>query len=61
MADKKSFALRLNSELFDALQRIAEQEFRSMNGQIEAVLTDYVRRRLKSSEPGEPLGSTDES
>lgn len=45
MAEKKSFVLRISPELFEALQRIAEQEFRSVNGQMEMILTEYVRRR----------------
>jgi hypothetical protein len=45
MAEKKPFMLRLSPELLAALQRIAEEEFRSVNGQIEFVLNDYVRKR----------------
>lgn len=45
MAEKKSFVLRLSPELFAAVQRIADQEFRSVNGQMEMILTEYVRKR----------------
>lgn len=49
MSEKKPFALRLSPELFEAIQRIAEQEFRSVNGQIEFILSEYARKRLKGS------------
>ncbi len=38
MADKKSFLLRVSPELYDALAMWAEDELRSMNGQIEFLL-----------------------
>ena len=38
MADKKSFLLRVSPELYDALAVWAEDELRSMNGQIEFLL-----------------------
>ena len=45
MKDKKQVPLRLSKELFDALAAWAEDDFRSLNGQIEYLLTDAVRRR----------------
>ncbi|RPJ62975.1 MAG: hypothetical protein EHM24_25155 [Acidobacteria bacterium] len=39
MSDRKPFLLRLDPALFDALQRWANDEFRSLNGQIEFLLT----------------------
>jgi hypothetical protein len=39
---KKSFALRVQPELLDALQRWADDELRSLNGQIEFVLRDAL-------------------
>ena len=38
MSDKKGFPLRLDPEIYDALQRWASAEFRSVNGQIEYLL-----------------------
>jgi hypothetical protein len=48
MAEKKAFLLRLDPEVYDALQRWASDEFRSVNGQIEYLLRDALRqaRRL---------------
>ena len=38
MTDKKGFLLRLDPEIYDALQRWAAGELRSVNGQIEYLL-----------------------
>ena len=38
MADKKSFLLRIDPEVHDALQRWASDELRSLNAQIEFLL-----------------------
>ena len=49
MADnaKKQVPLRLSPKLYDALARWAEDDFRSVNGQIEYLLTECVRQRKK--------------
>ncbi len=38
MAEKKAFVLRINPETLKELQRWADDEFRSVNGQIEYLL-----------------------
>jgi hypothetical protein len=45
MADRKPFLLRMDRQLLDALQRWANDDLRSVNGQIEFVL----RRALKDA------------
>ena len=51
MADKekqkKQIPLRLSSSLYDELASWAEDDFRSINGQIEYLLTEAVRSRRK--------------
>ena len=47
MAEKKQVPLCISKELFDELSRWAEDDFRSLNGQIEYLLTDCVRKRRK--------------
>jgi hypothetical protein len=42
---KKQVPLRLSKELYDALAQWAEDEFRSVNGQIEYLLTECVKKR----------------
>ncbi len=55
--DRKQFPLRMAPELYEALQRWADDEFRSVNAQIEALLMDAARRsgrlRPRSEEPAE--------
>ena len=43
--DKKGFLLRVPAPLLDELRRWAEQDMRSLNGHIEWLLRDALRRR----------------
>jgi hypothetical protein len=45
VADRKPFLLRIDREILDAVQRWADDDLRSLNGQIEFIL----RRALKES------------
>ena len=45
MAERKPFLLRVDREVLDAVQRWADDELRSLNGQIEFLL----RRALKEA------------
>lgn len=49
MADntKKQVPLRLSKKLYDAIAAWAEDDFRSVNGQIEYLLSECVRQRKK--------------
>ena len=47
---KKQIPLRLSSLLWEDLQVWAADEFRSLNGQIEYLLTECVRKRKGVSE-----------
>ena len=47
MAEKKQVPLRLNEKLYNALSAWAEDDFRSVNGQIEYLLSECVRQRKK--------------
>jgi len=44
MATKKSFVLRIDPEVSNALERWATDEFRSMNGQIEYLLSQALKK-----------------
>ncbi|MFP3155844.1 Arc family DNA-binding protein [Lachnospiraceae bacterium ZAX-1] len=48
---KKQIPLRVSEELWKELSAWAEDDFRSINGQIEYLLTECVKRRKK----GKPL------
>jgi hypothetical protein len=43
MPDKKRFLLRLEPDVFEAVQRWADDELRSVNGQIELLLRGALR------------------
>ena len=45
---KKQVPLRLSAKLYNALAAWAEDDFRSVNGQIEYLLTECVRQRKKN-------------
>ncbi|MBO4609365.1 MAG: PTS ascorbate transporter subunit IIC [Lachnospiraceae bacterium] len=47
MAEKKQVPLRLSEKLYNALAEWAEDDFRSVNGQIEYLLTECVKQRKK--------------
>jgi hypothetical protein len=49
MANKKSFVLRIDEEVYKALEKLASDEFRSVNGQIEWLISRLLREtgRLK--------------
>ena len=48
MAQKKQIPLRLSEKLYDAIAAWAEDDFRSVNGQIEYLLTECVKQRKKN-------------
>ena len=52
--ERKQILLRLSPSLWEELARWAEDDFRSINGQIEYLLTESVRqRRPKDFPPSE--------
>ncbi len=48
---KKQVPLRLSPKLFAQLSRWAEEDFRSLNGQIEYLLTACVRKKYGEERP----------
>ena len=53
--EKKAFLVRVPESLLDEVKGWADQEMRSLNGQIEWILREALRRR--HGEPGSPQGS----
>jgi hypothetical protein len=43
--DKKAFLLRIDPELWAEIERLAQAELRSANGQVEYLLRDALERR----------------
>ena len=67
MADRKSFLLRVDPDLLEKVQRWANDDLRSLNGQIEFLLRRALRetgrevardREVAAPEPGD--NSTDQ-
>ena len=42
--ENKSFVLRVDAATMDALERWADDEFRSINGQLQWIIADALRR-----------------
>ena len=51
MASKKNFVLRIDEEVYKALEKWASDEFRSVNGQIEWLLNQKLKEvgRMKET------------
>ncbi|MBL4871284.1 MAG: Arc family DNA binding domain-containing protein [Robiginitomaculum sp.] len=49
----KAYPLRIHADILDAMKRWSDDELRSLNGQIEYVMRDALRRsgRLKERPP----------
>ena len=59
MAERKSFLLRMDPALWDELEAWAQDELRSVNGQIEYVLRQAVLRRKGRSASRKPANLTE--
>lgn len=46
---KKQIPLRLSEKLYEEIVRWADDDFRSVNGQIEYLLTECVKKRRKAN------------
>jgi hypothetical protein len=60
MAERKPFLLRIDRGVLDALQRWADDDLRSLNGQIEFVLRRALKeagRQIAERETDEPGSS----
>jgi hypothetical protein len=56
VAARKAYPLRVDPELYKALEQWATDELRSVNAQIEYLLTEAVRKagRARAKRGGEP-------
>ncbi|MCL2058110.1 MAG: Arc family DNA-binding protein [Oscillospiraceae bacterium] len=52
--DKKQIPLRITQALWNDLSAWADDEFRSLNGQIEYLLTDCVKKRKRRHADNRP-------
>ncbi len=60
MAERKAFLLRIDPEVLDAVQRWANDDLRSLNGQIEFLLRRALQQagRVKDK-PAEPTSANE--
>lgn len=58
MTARKSFLLRMDPKLYEQLERWAADEFRSVNGQVEFILRDALRKRGNAPADGGPVQDT---
>ena len=61
MAGRRSFLVRLPEELLDELNRWAKDDLRSLNGQIEFLLRDALRKRRGPQKPKPEPGLPDDT
>ncbi|WP_221389722.1 Arc family DNA-binding protein [Dyadobacter sp. NIV53] len=52
MAEKKAFVLRVNPEMLKEIEAWAQQDFRSLNGQIEYILSEALKKQRRSKGKG---------
>ena len=52
MTKKKTFVLRINPEMLDAVEKWAADDFRSINGQLEWIISNALKnaKRLKATD-----------
>ncbi|WP_082881360.1 Arc family DNA-binding protein [Lederbergia galactosidilytica] len=56
MAEKKRFLLRVDQKVYDSLEKWAEDEFRSVNAQIELI----IKKALKDAGRLKNRGTTED-
>jgi hypothetical protein len=54
VAEKKAFPLRLDPALHAAIERLAAQDFRSVNAELEVLLREALQRRGIKVPPPDP-------
>ncbi len=62
MTKKKSFVLRVDEDVYKALELWAAAEFRSVNGQLEFLIHEALKRhkRIKTTAPFPSVASPDQ-
>lgn len=57
MTDRKSFLLRIDPEVLEAVQRWANDDLRSLNGQIEFLLRKVLKQEGRLTDEPRPGGA----
>ena len=58
MKSKKAFALRIEVDIFKKVEKLAKEEFRSVNGQIEWMLSKQLKEYGRLSDDKDTEGLT---
>jgi hypothetical protein len=61
MAEKKKFLLRIDNDVYAALEKWASDELRSINAQIEFLLADALKKKKRDIKPADVDNKTDNS
>jgi hypothetical protein len=59
VSDKKNFILRIDNDTYKALEKWAADEFRSVNGQIEWILSQKLREEKRLQDPSSKIVRTE--
>jgi len=59
MAERKSFLLRIDSEVLQQLQRWADDDLRSLNGEIEFLLRKALKDSGRAKAASRPEGKSE--
>ena len=54
MANKKNFVLRIDEDVYKALEKWAADEFRSVNGQIEWIIDGALKEASRKKKAAKP-------
>jgi len=60
MAERKSFLIRIDAHTLDLVKEWADDEFRSLNGQVEFLLREALKRSGRLKPPSGPPTSSNE-
>lgn len=61
MAERKSFLIRIDAQTLDLVKEWADDEFRSLNGQVEYLLRDALKRSGRLKAPAAKPPAKDEN
>jgi hypothetical protein len=64
MADRKSYLLRVDPALWEEIERLAQAELRSVNGQVEYLLREALAKRglaTRASRESQPSRASDDT
>ena len=61
MSVKKSFVIRIDNEIYKALEKWAADDFRSVNGQMEYLLDKALKDSGRRKTPGSSSSSSKKS